>query len=168
MYDVLRFWLELGVDGFRVDVIWHLMKDARVQDNPPNLDYRQGQPEIDRWLPIHSADQSEGPRGHRRDAGGGRRYYPHRVLIGEILSAARSGWMAILRLRSQRRASPSLPAAAKRRGRLMPLPGSSKNTRRPFALMAPGPTGCSATTTGTAHCDEGWARSRRRSLLSCC
>ena len=58
MYDVLRFWLELGVDGFRVDVIWHLMKDAEFRDNPPNLDYRQGQPEIDRWLPIHSADQS--------------------------------------------------------------------------------------------------------------
>ena len=28
MHDVLRFWLELGVDGFRVDVIWHLIKDA--------------------------------------------------------------------------------------------------------------------------------------------
>ncbi len=48
MYDVLRFWLEFGVDGFRVDVIWHLMKDAEFRDNPPNLDYRQGQPEIDR------------------------------------------------------------------------------------------------------------------------
>jgi alpha-glucosidase len=38
MYDVLRFWLELGVDGFRVDVIWHLMKDAEFRDNPPNLE----------------------------------------------------------------------------------------------------------------------------------
>ena len=28
MHDVLRFWLERGVDGFRVDVIWHLIKDA--------------------------------------------------------------------------------------------------------------------------------------------
>ena len=26
-YDVLRFWLDRGVDGFRVDVIWHLIKD---------------------------------------------------------------------------------------------------------------------------------------------
>ena len=28
MYNVLRFWLDRGVDGFRVDVIWHLIKDA--------------------------------------------------------------------------------------------------------------------------------------------
>jgi alpha-glucosidase len=27
MLDVLRFWLDRGVDGFRVDVIWHLIKD---------------------------------------------------------------------------------------------------------------------------------------------
>src|SRR5512145_2450673 len=58
MHDVLRFWLELGVDGFRVDVIWHLMKDAEFRDNPANLDYRPGQPEIDRFLQVHSADQS--------------------------------------------------------------------------------------------------------------
>ena len=28
MHDVTRFWLRKGVDGFRVDVIWHLIKDA--------------------------------------------------------------------------------------------------------------------------------------------
>jgi alpha-glucosidase len=26
MYDVLRFWLARGVDGFRVDVLWHMIK----------------------------------------------------------------------------------------------------------------------------------------------
>ena len=36
MYDVMRFWLRRGVDGFRVDVIWHLIKDAEFRDNPPN------------------------------------------------------------------------------------------------------------------------------------
>ena len=30
MYNVLRFWLDRGVDGFRVDVIWHLIKDASL------------------------------------------------------------------------------------------------------------------------------------------
>src|SRR3954468_24316580 len=29
MHGVMRFWLRKGVDGFRVDVIWHLIKDAR-------------------------------------------------------------------------------------------------------------------------------------------
>jgi alpha-glucosidase len=27
MHQVMRFWLDRGVDGFRVDVIWHLIKD---------------------------------------------------------------------------------------------------------------------------------------------
>jgi glycosidase len=36
MYDVLRFWLDRGVDGFRVDVIWLLIKDAALRDNPEN------------------------------------------------------------------------------------------------------------------------------------
>ena len=44
MYDVLRFWLDRGVDGFRVDVIWHLIKDAEFRDNPPNPDCQPGQP----------------------------------------------------------------------------------------------------------------------------
>ena len=34
MHEVMRFWLRKGVDGFRVDVIWHLIKDAQFRDNP--------------------------------------------------------------------------------------------------------------------------------------
>ena len=36
MYKVLQFWLDRGVDGFRVDVLWLLIKDAAFRDNPPN------------------------------------------------------------------------------------------------------------------------------------
>src|SRR5918996_1253266 len=36
MHEVLRFWLDRGVDGFRVDVLWHLMKDTQFRDNPVN------------------------------------------------------------------------------------------------------------------------------------
>ena len=32
--EVLRWWIERGVDGFRVDVAHGLMKDARLRDNP--------------------------------------------------------------------------------------------------------------------------------------
>lgn len=34
MEDVLRFWLDRGVDGFRVDVIHKLVKDRALRDNP--------------------------------------------------------------------------------------------------------------------------------------
>ena len=39
MLEVMRFWLDKGVDGFRVDVIWLMMKDARLRDEPPNPDW---------------------------------------------------------------------------------------------------------------------------------
>ncbi len=35
--DVMRFWLERGVDGFRVDVAHRLVKDEALRDNPPVL-----------------------------------------------------------------------------------------------------------------------------------
>ena len=35
MQDVVRFWLERGVDGFRVDAIDRLMKDPELRDDPP-------------------------------------------------------------------------------------------------------------------------------------
>ena len=36
MFNVLRFWLDRGVDGFRVDVMWMLIKDDQFRDNPVN------------------------------------------------------------------------------------------------------------------------------------
>jgi alpha-glucosidase len=33
--DVMRFWLDRGVDGFRVDVAAGLIRDERLRDNPP-------------------------------------------------------------------------------------------------------------------------------------
>lgn len=35
MYDVLRFWIDRGVDGFRVDAIANLVEDDLLRDNPP-------------------------------------------------------------------------------------------------------------------------------------
>src|SRR5579863_7131237 len=36
MYDVLRFWLARGVDGFRIDAVYYIGKDATFADEPPN------------------------------------------------------------------------------------------------------------------------------------
>jgi glycosidase len=38
MLDVLRFWLDRGVDGFRIDVAHRIMKDPQLRDNPTNPD----------------------------------------------------------------------------------------------------------------------------------
>jgi glycosidase len=35
MHGVLRFWLERGVDGFRIDAIDRLLKDPELRDDPP-------------------------------------------------------------------------------------------------------------------------------------
>ncbi len=59
IYDVMRFWLRKGVDGFRVDVIWHLIKDAEFRDNPPNPHFRQGRPPHEAILTRYSTDQPE-------------------------------------------------------------------------------------------------------------
>jgi alpha-glucosidase len=59
IHDVMRFWLRKGVDGFRVDVIWHLIKDAEFRDNPLNPGYREGRPPHEKILPLYSADQAE-------------------------------------------------------------------------------------------------------------
>jgi glycosidase len=36
MFDVVRFWLDRGVDGFRIDVAQFVAKDPALRDNPPN------------------------------------------------------------------------------------------------------------------------------------
>jgi alpha-glucosidase len=59
MHDVLRFWLRRGVDGFRVDVIWHLMKDPAFRDDPPNPEFKPGDPPFKRVQPLHSADHPD-------------------------------------------------------------------------------------------------------------
>lgn len=83
IYNVMRFWLAKGVDGFRVDVIWHLMKDAEFRDNPPNPHYHEGRPPHEKFLAQYSTDQ---PEVHEVIAEMRRvtEEFGSRVLIGEI------------------------------------------------------------------------------------
>jgi alpha-glucosidase len=83
MFNVLRFWLERGVDGFRVDVMWLMIKDSQYRDNPPNPGYGPGQPSSNSLLHVYDSNRPEvhllvaEMRAVVDD-------YPGRVLIGEI------------------------------------------------------------------------------------
>ena len=59
MLKVLRFWLDRGVDGFRVDVMHHLAKDTQFRDNPPNPEWRPGMSPYRELLTTYSADLPE-------------------------------------------------------------------------------------------------------------
>jgi len=59
MYEVLRFWLRRGVDGFRIDVLYLLIKDDQFRDNPVNPAYRPGEDSSHRLLPLYTSDRPE-------------------------------------------------------------------------------------------------------------
>ena len=59
MLEAMRFWLERGVDGFRVDVIWHLVKDELFRDNPANPRWREGMDPFQSLVPVHTTDRPE-------------------------------------------------------------------------------------------------------------
>jgi alpha-glucosidase len=74
MHDTLRFWLDRGVDGFRVDVVQGLTKDPAYPDDPP-----------DQVLPHaavnNCADTHPVLRDLRRLVDG---YPGERLLVGEV------------------------------------------------------------------------------------
>lgn len=83
MHDVLRFWFDRGVDGFRIDVLHHLVVDAAFRDNPPNPEFVPGARPSHALLRAHTVDQPEIQdiiTGLRKVAD----EYSERVLIGEI------------------------------------------------------------------------------------
>ncbi|MBT1702245.1 alpha-amylase family glycosyl hydrolase [Chryseosolibacter indicus] len=83
MLNVMKFWLDKGVDGFRVDVMWHMIKDDQFRDNPVNPTYQQHMATYDQLLPVFSTDQPEVHKIVRmmRDL---LDQYDERMMIGEI------------------------------------------------------------------------------------
>ena len=50
MFDVARFWLSGGVDGFRIDVAPLVMKDPQLRDNPTNPEPDWQNSRLGSWL----------------------------------------------------------------------------------------------------------------------
>ncbi len=61
MFGVVRFWLERGVDGFRIDVAHYLMKDPELRDNPLNPD---GEKFIHKSLGEYDSQRHLYDKGH--------------------------------------------------------------------------------------------------------
>ncbi|MEN8113547.1 MAG: alpha-amylase family glycosyl hydrolase [Actinomycetota bacterium] len=88
MHDTLRFWLDRGVDGFRIDVAHFIMKHPDLADNPPapppadEADFKE-MGDYDEWSHINDKghpDVHEAFRGIRRVLD----EYDERFAVGEI------------------------------------------------------------------------------------
>lgn len=85
MMDVLRFWMDRGVDGFRVDAVGHLVEDGDFRDDPPNPEWKEGEVPYLSHVPIHTLNL---PETHEAVAEMRRtldsRDDAERLLIGEV------------------------------------------------------------------------------------
>jgi len=95
MLNVLRFWFDRGVDGFRVDVAGAMIKDERLRDNPYRSGAHQERPNFIWGMQEHVYDLDR-PEVHslirefRRIADS---YEDKRVLIGEVWFRPISRWV---------------------------------------------------------------------------
>ncbi|MBP8948786.1 MAG: DUF3459 domain-containing protein [Candidatus Promineofilum sp.] len=83
MLDNMRFWLDRGVDGFRVDVIWLMLKDEQLRDEPPNPDAAPDARPFDRILHIYTAGVA-GIHDIIRQMRAVLDEYDERMMVGEI------------------------------------------------------------------------------------
>jgi alpha-glucosidase len=79
-----RFWLDRGVDGFRLDAINYLMHDPALRDNPPApANHRPRTRPIDFQLPLFNKSHADIPRfiERIREVVDG---YPDRFTVAEV------------------------------------------------------------------------------------
>jgi glycosidase len=87
MLDTLRFWLDRGVDGFRIDVAHYVLKDPALRDNPPNPGVSQFHKSLGEYgtqLHLHDRNHPDTHDVYREIRALLESYGPDRVSIGEI------------------------------------------------------------------------------------
>jgi alpha-glucosidase len=83
MFKAARFWLERGVDGFRLDAVNWLFEDKRLRDNPVLATIREGSATEQEQELTHNRDQPETHAVLRRLRALCDGYGKDRLLIGE-------------------------------------------------------------------------------------
>lgn len=88
MLDVFRYWLDKGVDGFRLDVFNNYYQDALFRDNPRNEGFsiRKVLRKFDAYDHIYDTDQPE-MMGVVEDIRKIMDSYPERYVVGETYLA---------------------------------------------------------------------------------
>lgn len=83
LYDELRFWLDRGVDGFRLDVINCIVKDDSLRNNPKIIGSRPRPYDMQRHIfDRNRVEIHQKLKDLRRLIDS----YPQRMLIGEIMA----------------------------------------------------------------------------------
>jgi alpha-glucosidase len=82
MLEVARFWLDRGVDGFRVDAVSHFTHDALLRDNPPRADGLGTRP-VDYQRLRYNVDRPE-TLGFLERLRALLEEYPDRFAVGEL------------------------------------------------------------------------------------
>jgi alpha-glucosidase len=83
MANVLRFWLNRGVDGFRIDAAGVLGEDLRLSDEPPNPEFDEDMPPTERFKRICTDSQAE-VLDWLAELRAVIDEFPDRVLLGEV------------------------------------------------------------------------------------
>ena len=81
--DIVRFWFDRGVDGFRIDVCNIIIKDAELRDNPPATADDPIDEQMFGQRAVYSANRPELHEILRRWRKIADSYDPPRLLLGE-------------------------------------------------------------------------------------
>lgn len=86
MFDSVRFWLDKGVDGFRLDIFGQIMKDPSFGNNPVRPHVVNGYPRLTRR--VHTENTADNIALAKELRAVCEQYPGDRVLLGEVFGSA--------------------------------------------------------------------------------
>ena len=111
MAEVMRFWLDRGVDGLRLDAVQYLLKDPQLRDNPPAVRVRPPWPPEPGGLRRRWSRDQRGVARILRELRQVSDDYPGTILVGELYAPAERLATALGRSRTRRRPPRARPPA---------------------------------------------------------